>query len=169
MIEAIPLSAKDEQLYAVLVRAAESGQPCPGNTELAGRFGWDSIASPVRRMQKLEKAGRITVERGHHTRVVTIVATGQRTAGAAVRSQRVRVSGPRRRSKPSEEQAPTVTSDDRWPKISRLPDFGFWRPKQCQWIEGQPTRDDSCKCLAPVRPGQPYCEAHYRRAWRAAA
>lgn len=38
----------------------------------------------------------------------------------------------------------------------------------CRWIEGQPTPDDSCKCLAPSVPGVSYCPDHARRAFRAA-
>ena len=40
--------------------------------------------------------------------------------------------------------------------------------RRCQWIEGQPTPDDSCKCLAPSAPGVSYCPEHARRAFRAA-
>lgn len=39
--------------------------------------------------------------------------------------------------------------------------------KACQWIEGDPTPDDSCKCLAPSMPGISYCRTHARRAFRA--
>jgi hypothetical protein len=39
-------------------------------------------------------------------------------------------------------------------------------PRACQWIEGEPTPDDSCKCGAPSAPGQPYCGPHLRRARR---
>ena len=42
------------------------------------------------------------------------------------------------------------------------------RPKRCQWIEGAPRGDDSCKCGAAVAPGKPYCDAHWSRAWRPA-
>ena len=42
------------------------------------------------------------------------------------------------------------------------------RPRLCQWIEGEPSGDDSCKCLVPVEPGRPYCAAHWARAWRPA-
>ena len=34
----------------------------------------------------------------------------------------------------------------------------------CQWIEGEPRGDDSCKCGRPVRPGAPYCSTHAHRA-----
>ncbi|CAO3404279.1 hypothetical protein [Azospirillum palustre] len=38
--------------------------------------------------------------------------------------------------------------------------------KACQWIEGAPSPDDSCKCLAPSAPGVSYCPAHAQRAYR---
>ena len=37
--------------------------------------------------------------------------------------------------------------------------------EQCQWIAGDPSPDDSCKCLAPVEPGWPYCPEHLERAY----
>lgn len=36
----------------------------------------------------------------------------------------------------------------------------------CQWIEGSPRADDSCKCGAPTAPKSSYCERHHGRAWR---
>lgn len=38
--------------------------------------------------------------------------------------------------------------------------------KACQWIERNPTPDDSCKCLAPSAPGVSYCPEHAARAYR---
>lgn len=43
------------------------------------------------------------------------------------------------------------------------PDLGH--PKECQWIEGEPTCDDSCKCLVATVPGKSYCEEHQKRAY----
>ena len=40
-----------------------------------------------------------------------------------------------------------------------------WRPKACQWIAGEPSADDACKCGEPVTPGRPYCDAHWARSW----
>ena len=33
----------------------------------------------------------------------------------------------------------------------------------CQWIDGEPTSDESCKCGRAVRPGSAYCEGHAER------
>lgn len=38
-------------------------------------------------------------------------------------------------------------------------------PKHCQWIEGEPTANDSCKCGAPVLPEFSYCAEHVYRAY----
>jgi hypothetical protein len=35
----------------------------------------------------------------------------------------------------------------------------------CQWIDGEPSADDACKCGAATVPGKPYCAAHWARAW----
>ncbi|WP_169054909.1 GcrA family cell cycle regulator [Azospirillum sp. TSA2s] len=45
-------------------------------------------------------------------------------------------------------------------------DFAVAPAKSCQWIEGNPTPDDSCKCLAPSAPGVSYCPDHAARAYR---
>ena len=36
--------------------------------------------------------------------------------------------------------------------------------KTCQWIDGQPTKDDSCKCGQPATRGA-YCDEHYRQSY----
>lgn len=55
------------------------------------------------------------------------------------------------------------------PAIMLAPSPAFaqptWQPRKCQWIEGQPTPDDSCKCLKPVKEGSAYCPEHHRRCW----
>ena len=39
---------------------------------------------------------------------------------------------------------------------------GF-RHRTCQFIEGDPSPDESCKCGAPVVPGTAYCAHHLER------
>lgn len=38
--------------------------------------------------------------------------------------------------------------------------------RQCQWIEGDPSADDTCKCRAWTVEGKPYCQEHLARAYR---
>jgi hypothetical protein len=40
-----------------------------------------------------------------------------------------------------------------------------WRPKACQWIEGAPSINESCKCRKPVLEGSSYCSEHHERCW----
>ena len=35
----------------------------------------------------------------------------------------------------------------------------------CQFIEGEPSRDDSCKCGEPTKPLSAYCHEHHKRVW----
>lgn len=57
------------------------------------------------------------------------------------------------------------------PKVDRLPGYvprapiPDRRPTKCQWIEDEPTLDDSCKCMKPVQPGSSYCQAHHARCY----
>ncbi len=37
--------------------------------------------------------------------------------------------------------------------------------RTCQFIAGEPSSDDTCKCGEPVRRGSSYCPAHHRRCW----
>ena len=46
------------------------------------------------------------------------------------------------------------------------PGFEAPPPHTCQYIAGQPTPDDSCKCDRPVLPGSSYCPEHHARCWR---
>ena len=32
--------------------------------------------------------------------------------------------------------------------------------RTCQYIAGEPSADDRCKCRRPALPGSPYCEIH---------
>ena len=56
--------------------------------------------------------------------------------------------------------------DDRRPKwmLSRrmVPGVRF---RECQWIAGEPSADDACKCGAAAGPSRVYCPAHEARAW----
>lgn len=39
-------------------------------------------------------------------------------------------------------------------------------PRRCQWIEGDPSADEACKCGAPTQRGLPYCPRHAARAYQ---
>lgn len=56
-------------------------------------------------------------------------------------------------------------------KILRLtpanvrPDTGadLWRPRTCQWIDGEPLAEDSCKCGEKTAAGESWCPGHLTR------
>ena len=148
----IPQQRLDE-LYAWLVDCAEAGRPCPRNNAICERFGLASPSSAAKLVARLEGAGRIAVERTRSTRRVTIADTGTRTTesrpgGALSRREPVR----------KQSSAPVI------PLPRRVGPKG----RQCQWIEGEPSADDSCKCRLETIPGKPWCAAHYPRVWRPA-
>lgn len=68
------------KIFAIIRGCAERGEPCPSNATLAERFACGTTVI-VNALHFLETAGMILVERGRDCRVVTIRATGQRTAG----------------------------------------------------------------------------------------
>lgn len=39
-------------------------------------------------------------------------------------------------------------------------------PGRCQWIAGQPSADDACKCGQRSVPGRPYCPDHEAKAYQ---
>lgn len=68
------------KIFAILKQAAERGEACPTNAALRERFGvGQSVISNA--LAFLEANGMISVERGNDQRVVTIRATGHKTAG----------------------------------------------------------------------------------------
>lgn len=74
---------KDMAVYKAMVRAAEAGRPCPTNDEICGIIGLTSTGSAARAVHRLEAAGVISVQRFSMGRIVTITATGQKTAEPA--------------------------------------------------------------------------------------
>ena len=73
----------DEQTicFRMLEWAARNGEPCPTNAQIAFMIGKRSMSTAAAYVNQLETAGLIAVERGSCARVVTIVASGKKTAG----------------------------------------------------------------------------------------
>lgn len=72
--------ARAGKIFAIIRQCAERGEACPTNAVLGERFGVrPNLIS--RAINFLECNGMIAVERASDRRVVTICATGQRTAG----------------------------------------------------------------------------------------
>lgn len=146
-----------ETLYAWLVDCAETGLPCPRNSEICERFGLASISSAAKLIARLEGAGRIAVERTRSTRRVTITASGARTI-------EMRPGGPVARRTILRRQPKVIPFVPPPPPPPRKGEKG----RQCQWIDAEPTGDDSCKCLVETLRGKQWCADHYPRVWRPA-
>lgn len=74
---------KEVAMYAELTRCAELGLPCPRADDFAELLGGEeggAISTTVLVMHRLEQQGLIHVERFQRARVVTILASGKRTA-----------------------------------------------------------------------------------------
>lgn len=69
------------KVFRAISRAAEAGLPCPKNAELVALTGCRSTSTIADDLHFLEAAGMVRVERSTNHRVVTICATGEKTAG----------------------------------------------------------------------------------------
>lgn len=63
-------------------------------------------------------------------------------------------------------QASYLTHNEKGTAISIRPGFTGGGFRTCQWIDGEPSRDDSCKCGKPAATGSSYCDDHLARAYR---
>lgn len=75
------MTSRDDIVLGLIAAAAERGRLCPSNNDIADACGLARANDGSKVLQRLEKSGLIRVERGSHSRVVTIVASGLRTAG----------------------------------------------------------------------------------------
>ena len=78
------------QLYRLLCQCAERGAACPSNKEISARFGIATVGGITRWFAVLRARGLVEIERGHHARRATILATGARTAPLEQSAQEVR-------------------------------------------------------------------------------
>lgn len=74
------LSSAQKRALAAIERAAEAGEPCPSNNDLADLLGHASPSAGSDIVRELEALGLILVERFQQARRVTILATGRVTA-----------------------------------------------------------------------------------------
>ena len=69
--------------------------------------------------------------------------------------------------RPSDRQmnkAILASREQRLRGVARTPLTVGARPKQCQWIQNEPTANDSCKCGARTVAESSYCAEHEARA-----
>lgn len=73
------LSPTDSLVLKILTQAAERGEICPTNPDLASTLICASIATPSQSLTRLEERGLIVVRRFQTSRQVKIVSTGKWT------------------------------------------------------------------------------------------
>ncbi len=65
---------------------------------------------------------------------------------------------------PPARKAPAGDRRPKWMLSHRMVSGLHFRT--CQWISGEPSADDRCKCRAAVGESRVYCPRHELRAWR---
>jgi hypothetical protein len=137
-----------DDLLGWLAERAAAGRGCPGNAEIAKRYEFASTATAAKAVNRLENQGRIAVRRGWTARQATIVATGESTAPIMQGNRDAR-------RLPKPRVGPFISPPG--PRIVGP------KGRQCQWIAGEPSGDDSCKCLRETARGESWCQAHLER------
>lgn len=95
-------------LYDILVQAAEMGEPCPTNSELAVATGIETpsgISGVLRRLIKRYGMVRVQGGKGYMSRRITILATGKRTGWSLPFAERMVYNAP--------EVMPYIKGEDR--------------------------------------------------------
>ena len=82
------LSPSARAMFAMIALAAEADEPCPPNRAIAGTLGLSSVGHVPALLNHIQAAGLIRIERGLSSRIVTILASGERTAGEPGRIHR---------------------------------------------------------------------------------
>lgn len=74
------LTPAESIAYRMIYEAAEAGDCCPMNIDIEIEIGASSSSMGPKTVARLEAKGLIQVQRHHRARIVTITATGKRTA-----------------------------------------------------------------------------------------
>lgn len=139
---ATSLTLSEERLYDWLGRCARHVLACPENSEIANVMGYASAAGGGRLLEALERKGRIEIARGHNCRVVTIMATGQRTRGVVLtprpRSAAAATDAATRSYRSTGEKRPAIALDDLAARIER--DQAARRAEREHWLDVEQQR-----------------------------
>lgn len=160
-----------DRVFAMLMAAARAGAVCPANRVIAERMGWSGVTTASRAIEHLERAGRIRVERTLAWRIVTIPDSGNRTAwngrgrnpdpAVTARDDQRRMLA--RSQGGAAEQTRRRAAGMPVTALAIRPGFTGGPARRCQFIEGEPSPDDACKCGRAAEPGHSWCAAHLSR------
>ncbi|WP_133251523.1 hypothetical protein [Zavarzinia aquatilis] len=174
-------------VLAQLEACAARGEACPTNEVLCARYGLHAPQYGSRLIRALERRGLILVERGAKTRVVTILASGARTAGAVIgrRIPRGQGTGYREPRPKAAKEVAAPAARAKTPKAvvaapmpnaqptprPPTPRGEAWAPPLrdhgggCRFIDGQPGRTGWTWCGAPRLDGGSWCAGHHARVY----
>jgi SOS-response transcriptional repressor LexA len=160
------LTERQQRLYDTIAAAARSGVVCPTNRAIAAASGMVSASAVADALGRLQRKGKVRVERYNRARVVHLPELGLATAQPAVASAmglephwRLRLPG----QGLTRERVPQRLALFAPPAPWRLrPEPLTWRPSSCQYIAGEPSADDRVKCGRPLAPFSAYCVEHHR-------
>ena len=88
-----PLTAREKQLYEVLVEHAKAGKSCPSNTRFADLCNLPGSGSVSKIIDGIKGKGYISYPPGARVRVVTVIELGITTPAAKVRYRRANRDG----------------------------------------------------------------------------
>lgn len=157
------LTERQQRLYETIAEAARAGAVCPTNRAIAAASGLVSASAVADALGRLQRKGKVRVERFNRARVVHLPELGLATATPPVSSPRGLA--PHWRERLPGVPLPEAAARQSFfnpPAAWRLqPEPLVWAPSSCQYIAGDPSADDSVKCGKPLRLGSSYCEAHH--------
>lgn len=160
-----------DRVFALLASAARANKVCPTNAVIAERMGHRGATSATRAIDELAASGRIRVEVSRVWRIVTITATGKRTAwngigaapagfGEGAKSVRHRILAT---AQARSNQSARCRAGLPVTQFAIRPGFTGGPARTCQWIAGDPGPTDDCKCGAPSARGVSWCAEHLSR------
>jgi len=122
------------KLLAWLTKIAAAGQACPTNAVICERLGIKSPSGPAYILDGLERAGLVRVARSQNARIVTIVATGQSTAGTLAKAEHVGRGPAKSRVSAAVMRAAKVDGRDLPSFVTALIEMGLecWRDDRAQ-------------------------------------
>ncbi len=87
--------------------------------------------------------------------------------GLPRRESPITYSGKAAKGQPKLPPARKALDDSRpnWMLSHRMAAVGRFHSGACQWIENDPSADDTCKCGAPTGASRVYCSEHEGKAW----
>lgn len=156
-----------DAVVRLVASIARAGEPCPQNSVLAGRLGWEKATRASAALSQAERDGLIVVHHGKTSRVIEAADGSWRTAGEITLEPTTRRNGrPPTRPVPPPPPPPAPVVPDRL--IGALPPpvppgrvvLAGFSDRQCCW-RGDDKAVGWARCTAErMAANLPYCAHH---------